>query len=123
MVFATMVIGGVTRLTHSGLSIVEWQPLVGAIPPLSDADWQTLFAKYRATPEGQLVNHAMTLDGFKTIFWWEWAHRLSGRLIGVVFLLPYLWFLRAGSCAARWRSRCWVSSCSAACRGRWAGTW
>jgi cytochrome c oxidase assembly protein subunit 15 len=96
MVFATMVIGGVTRLTHSGLSIVEWQPLVGAIPPLSDAAWQTLFAKYRATPEGQLVNHAMTLDGFKTIFWWEWAHRLSGRLIGVVFLLPYLWFLARG---------------------------
>jgi cytochrome c oxidase assembly protein subunit 15 len=96
MVFATLVIGGVTRLTHSGLSIVEWQPLVGAVPPLSAADWQALFEQYRATPEGRLVNHAMTLDGFKTIFWWEWAHRLSGRLIGAVFLLPYLWFLLRG---------------------------
>lgn len=96
MVFATLMIGGVTRLTHSGLSIVEWQPLVGAMPPLSAADWQALFEKYRATPEGRLVNHAMTLDGFKTIFWWEWAHRLAGRLIGAVFLLPYLWFLLRG---------------------------
>ena len=96
MVFVTMVVGGVTRLTHSGLSIVEWQPLIGALPPLSEAHWLELFAKYQQTPEFQKVNHDMTVDGFKFIFWWEWAHRLSGRLIGVVFLLPYLWFLLRG---------------------------
>jgi cytochrome c oxidase assembly protein subunit 15 len=96
MVFVTLVIGGVTRLTHAGLSIVEWQPLIGALPPLSDTHWQELFAKYQQTPEFLLRNHDMALAGFKTIFWWEWAHRLSGRLIGVVFLLPYLWFLAQG---------------------------
>jgi heme a synthase len=96
MVFVIVVVGGITRLTHSGLSIVEWQPLVGALPPLSQADWQTLFAKYQETPEFRLVNFDMDLDGFKTIFWWEWIHRLLGRLIGVVFLLPFLWFLLRG---------------------------
>jgi cytochrome c oxidase assembly protein subunit 15 len=93
LVLAMVVVGGVTRLTHSGLSIVEWQPLVGALPPLSDSHWQELFAKYRETPEFKLVNHDMTLEGFKRIFWWEYAHRLLGRIIGVVFLLPFLWFL------------------------------
>jgi heme a synthase len=93
MVFATMVLGGVTRLTHSGLSIVEWQPLVGTVPPLSENDWLQLFAKYQLTPEFQKVNHDMTLDGFKFIFWWEWVHRLFGRSTGLVFLLPFLWFL------------------------------
>ncbi|MBI5108632.1 MAG: COX15/CtaA family protein [Rhodocyclales bacterium] len=96
MVFVTMVVGGVTRLTHSGLSIVEWKPLIGALPPLSHADWLELFAKYQQTPEFIKRNHDMTLDGFQFIFWWEWAHRLSGRLIGVVFLLPYLFFLARG---------------------------
>ncbi len=96
MVFLTMVVGGVTRLTHSGLSIVEWKPLVGALPPLSHADWLELFAKYQQTPEFIKRNHDMTLDGFQFIFWWEWVHRLLGRLIGVVFFLPYLWFLVRG---------------------------
>ena len=96
LVFLTLVVGGVTRLTHSGLSIVEWKPLIGALPPLSEAHWLELFAKYQQTPEFQKVNHDMTLDGFKFIFWWEWAHRLSGRLIGVVFFLPYVWFLARG---------------------------
>lgn len=96
MVFATLVIGGITRLTHAGLSIVEWQPLVGAIPPMSESDWRILFEKYRQTPEFREVNQAMDLAGFQYIFWWEWAHRLSGRLIGIVFLLPYLWFLARG---------------------------
>jgi cytochrome c oxidase assembly protein subunit 15 len=93
LVFLIVLVGGVTRLTRSGLSIVEWQPLVGAIPPLSEAHWQELFAKYRETPEFRLVNHDMTLEGFKTIFWWEYIHRLLGRLIGVVFLVPFLGFL------------------------------
>ncbi|MBI5791711.1 MAG: COX15/CtaA family protein [Rhodocyclales bacterium] len=96
MVFVTMVVGGVTRLTHSGLSIVEWKPLIGALPPLSHADWLELFAKYQQTPEFIKRNHDMTLDGFQFIFWWEWAHRLSGRLIGVVFFVPYVWFLLRG---------------------------
>src|SRR5437762_11326977 len=91
LVFAMVVVGGVTRLTHSGLSIVEWQPLVGTLPPLGDAAWLELFAKYRETPEFRLVNHAMTLEGFKQIFWWEYAHRLLGRIVGFVFLAPFLW--------------------------------
>lgn len=92
-----IVVGGITRLTHSGLSIVEWQPLIGAIPPLSDADWNALFEKYKQTPEYRRVNAGMTLEGFKGIFWWEYLHRLLGRLIGVAFLVPYLWFLARGA--------------------------
>ncbi len=93
LVFVMVVVGGVTRLTHSGLSIVEWQPLVGTLPPLSDAQWHELFAKYRETPEFKQVNFDIDLAGFKRIFWWEYFHRLLGRLIGVVFLVPFLWFL------------------------------
>lgn len=96
LVFATTVVGGITRLTHSGLSIVEWRPLVGAVPPLSPSDWEELFAKYQRTPEFQKVNRDMTLGGFKFIFWWEWVHRLLGRAIGVVFVLPLVWFLARG---------------------------
>jgi heme a synthase len=93
LVFAMVVVGGVTRLTHSGLSITEWQPIVGALPPLSDADWERAFAKYRETPEFRQVNSAMAQAEFKRIYWWEYFHRLLGRVIGVAFLLPYLWFL------------------------------
>lgn len=105
LVILMIVVGGITRLTHSGLSIVEWQPLVGTLPPLSEADWNTLFAKYRETPEYRLVNAGMSLDGFKGIFWWEYLHRLLGRLIGLAYLLPYLWFLsrRAISGALAWK--------------------
>ena len=78
LVFAMIVVGGVTRLTHSGLSIVEWQPIVGTLPPLNDAEWQGVFAKYQQTPEFKQVNHAMTLAEFKGIYWWEYAHRLHG---------------------------------------------
>jgi cytochrome c oxidase assembly protein subunit 15 len=92
LVFAMVVVGGVTRLTHSGLSITEWQPIVGTLPPITDAQWEEAFAKYRATPEYRLVNHAMDLAGFKGIFWWEYFHRLLGRLIGVAFLVPLAWF-------------------------------
>ena len=93
VVFVIVVVGGITRLTRSGLSIVEWQPLIGALPPFSDADWQALFAKYRETPQFKRVNFDMQLDGFKRIFWWEYAHRLLGRLAGLVFLAPFLYFL------------------------------
>jgi len=88
LVFAMVVVGGVTRLTHSGLSIVEWQPIVGTLPPLTDAAWQEAFARYQQTPEFRLVNHAMDAHAFKGIFWWEYFHRLLGRAIGVVFVVP-----------------------------------
>ena len=105
MVFAMVVVGGATRLTHSGLSITEWQPIVGTLPPLSLEDWQEAFAKYQLTPEFRQVNHAMSLDEFKGIFWWEYAHRLLGRTIGMVFLLPLLWFVwrKSIDAALAWR--------------------
>jgi cytochrome c oxidase assembly protein subunit 15 len=93
LVFAMVVVGGITRLTHSGLSIVEWQPIVGALPPLGESEWRDAFDKYQRTPEYRLVNPEMDLDGFKRIFRWEYAHRLLGRLIGAAFLLPLLWFV------------------------------
>jgi cytochrome c oxidase assembly protein subunit 15 len=93
LVFAMVVVGGVTRLTHSGLSITEWQPIVGTLPPRSSAEWNDVFAKYQLTPEYQQVNKGMSLDGFKSIFWWEYAHRLLGRTVGVVFALPLAWFV------------------------------
>jgi cytochrome c oxidase assembly protein subunit 15 len=92
LVFAMVVVGGATRLTQSGLSIVEWKPVTGVVPPLSQADWQAEFDKYKTIPQYRRVNSGMSLDEFKTIFWWEWSHRLLGRLIGVAFLLPFLWF-------------------------------
>jgi cytochrome c oxidase assembly protein subunit 15 len=96
LVFAMVVIGGVTRLTHSGLSIVEWQPIVGTVPPLSDAAWQETFEKYQQTPEYRQVNHDMDLAEFKGIFWLEYFHRLLGRLIGAVFFVPLVWFWARG---------------------------
>lgn len=93
LVFAMVVVGGVTRLTHSGLSITEWQPIVGALPPRNDADWSDAFSRYQATPEFRIVNSGMSLPEFKRIFWWEYVHRLLGRAIGLVYLVPYLWFL------------------------------
>jgi cytochrome c oxidase assembly protein subunit 15 len=99
MIFAMAVIGAITRLTESGLSMVEWRPLIGALPPLSEADWQTLFDEYRRTPEFQKVNAWMGLADFKSIFWWEYIHRLWGRLIGVVFAVPLVWFWWRGQLA------------------------
>ncbi|MEP6998489.1 MAG: COX15/CtaA family protein [Betaproteobacteria bacterium] len=93
LVFAMVVVGGVTRLTHSGLSITEWQPIVGTLPPLSAPQWEEAFAKYRETPEYRQVNKGMSLAAFKSIFWWEYVHRLLGRAIGIVFAVPLLWFV------------------------------
>ena len=95
-VLAMVVIGGITRLTESGLSIAVWQPLVGAIPPLTDAAWEKLFGIYRQTSEYRLENAWMTLADFKTIFWWEYVHRLWGRLIGVIFIVPLAYFAWRG---------------------------
>lgn len=96
MVFAMAVIGAITRLTESGLSIVEWQPLIGALPPLTHAAWEEMFALYKQTPEYLYKNTGMTLEAFKNIFFWEWLHRLWGRTIGLVFALPFLWMLVRG---------------------------
>ncbi len=92
MVFAMAVIGAITRLTESGLSMVEWKPLIGMLPPLSEAEWNRVFGLYQATPEYRYINAGMSLDEFKHIFFWEWFHRLWGQLIGFAFLLPFLWF-------------------------------
>lgn len=88
-----VVIGGLTRLTGSGLSITEWQPVTGAVPPLSQADWQAEFAKYQGTPQYELLNRGMGLAAFRTIYLWEWTHRLLGRILGTVFLVPFLVFV------------------------------
>ncbi len=93
LVFAMVVVGGVTRLTESGLSIVEWQPIVGTVPPITEEDWNELFEKYHQTPQYKKVNLGMSLDEFKGIFWWEYFHRLLGRVIGIAFFIPFLYFL------------------------------
>jgi heme a synthase len=97
IIIGMVVIGGLTRLTGSGLSITQWDPIVGAIPPLNAAAWHDAFAKYRQIPQYRFENQGMTLDGFKAIFWWEWAHRLLGRLLGLVFAVPLAWFAWLGA--------------------------
>lgn len=96
LIAAMILVGGATRLTDSGLSITEWQPILGAIPPLSDADWQEAFDAYKQIPEYSQVNQGMDLEGFKAIYWWEWAHRFLGRFIGLVFFVPFIGFWLAG---------------------------
>ena len=97
LIFLMVVVGGVTRLTLSGLSITEWKPVVGIVPPLSAADWGVEFAKYQQIPEYRLVHSGMTLEEFKSIYWWEYAHRLLGRLIGIAVAGPFVWFLLRGT--------------------------
>jgi len=96
MIFLMVVIGGITRLTLSGLSITEWQPVTGILPPLSAAAWATEFEKYRQIPQYRLINAGMSLADFQNIYWWEYVHRLWGRLIGFVYFLPFLYFLLRG---------------------------
>ncbi len=96
LVFAMVVVGGATRLTESGLSITEWQPLLGAIPPLNEADWMAAFEKYKLIPQYHALNQGMSLEDFKFIYYWEWSHRLLGRAIGIVFALPFLYFWWTG---------------------------
>ncbi|GLS88658.1 heme A synthase [Cypionkella aquatica] len=105
LVALMIVVGGLTRLTDSGLSITEWKPVTGAIPPLNAADWAAEFAKYQASPEFQLQNTAMTLDQFKSIFWWEWGHRQLGRVIGLVWAAGFFGFLIAKQIPPRWTKR------------------
>lgn len=93
MVFAMVVVGGSTRLTNSGLSITEWKPLSGTIPPLEPEQWQAEFDHYKQIPQYRAMNQGMDMSGFKFIYWWEWSHRLLGRLVGAAFALPFIWFL------------------------------
>jgi heme a synthase len=103
-----VLVGGATRLTESGLSIVEWKPVTGALPPLNQEQWTQAFDAYKTIPQYRQLNAGMSLDEFRTIFWWEWSHRLLGRVIGVAYLLPFLWFLWRGALGAELRRRLWL---------------
>lgn len=105
MVVVMIAVGGLTRLTDSGLSITEWQPVTGALPPLSAADWDTEFEKYKQIPEYQLQNQGMTLQEFKVIYWWEWGHRQLGRVIGLVWAIGFLFFLVTRKIPTGWTGR------------------
>ncbi len=102
MIFLMALIGAITRLTESGLSMVEWRPLIGTLPPMTDAEWQRVFDLYRETPEYRLKNAGMGLEAFKEIFFWEWFHRLWGRLIGVAYAVPYAVFLALRAIPRGW---------------------
>jgi heme a synthase len=122
LLVAMVLVGGATRLTESGLSIVEWQPVAGTLPPLSAAQWQSEFSKYRATPQYRHLNAGMSLDDFKVIYWWEWAHRLLGRVIGAAFLLPFLFFLWRGWVTPGLRAPLWAIFALGALQGA-VGWW
>jgi heme a synthase len=107
LVLAMVLVGGATRLTESGLSITEWKPVMGVVPPLSEGAWQAAFEKYQAIPQYREMNGGMSLDAFKTIYWWEWTHRLLGRVIGAAYLLPFLFFLGRGWVAPSLRPLLW----------------
>lgn len=105
LVLAIVVVGGITRLTESGLSITEWKPVTGIVPPLTEAQWQAEFAKYQRIPEYQQLNQGMSLAAFKAIFFWEYLHRLIGRLIGMAFALPLAWFWVRGAIPRGYKPR------------------
>ena len=92
LIFVILVVGGITRLTGSGLSMTDWNLIMGALPPMSTAEWQEAFAQYKQFPEYQQLNYGMSLDDFKAIFFWEYLHRMLGRFIGIVFIVPFAWF-------------------------------
>jgi len=97
VILGMVTVGGLTRLTGSGLSIMEWDPILGALPPLNDAQWQDVFHKYQQITQYKALHQGMGLEGFKGLFWWEWSHRLLGRLLGVLFLVPFVWFAAVGT--------------------------
>ena len=103
-----VLVGGATRLTESGLSIVEWKPVTGSVPPLSEAAWTDAFEAYKKIPQYRELNAGMSLSEFKQIFWWEWSHRLLGRFIGVAYLLPFLFFLWRGGLSGELKRRLWL---------------
>ncbi|MFN3237921.1 MAG: COX15/CtaA family protein [Pseudomonadales bacterium] len=108
-VFTMVVVGGITRLTESGLSMVEWRPLLGTLPPLTDAEWQRVFTIYKEFPQYQLVNRGMSLDEFKYIFYWEYGHRVLGRFIGVLFAVPFFFFLLRGMIPDNLKIKLWIA--------------
>jgi len=108
LMVVTLLVGGATRLTGSGLSIVEWRPVTGIVPPLDAAAWQAEFDKYRTIPQYRERNAGMSLVEFKTIYWWEWTHRALARLVGAAFLLPFLWFVWRGWVEPGLRLRLWT---------------
>lgn len=103
-----VLVGGATRLTESGLSIVEWKPVTGTLPPLNQEQWARAFEAYKTIPQYRELNAGMNLSEFKTIFWWEWSHRLLGRVIGAAYLLPFLWFLWRGAFSTDLKRRLWM---------------
>jgi len=117
VVFGMILLGGVTRLTNSGLSMVEWKPLMGVIPPLSEESWQATFDKYKAYPEYQKINRGMSLDGFKSIFMYEYLHRLLGRLIGVLFFFPMVYFMVRNRVPAGLQPKLWLLFLLGGCQG------
>ena len=122
LIVVTLMVGGATRLTESGLSITEWKPITGTLPPLTDKQWSAEFEAYKTIPQYREMNRGMSLDEFKTIFWWEWSHRLLGRTIGMVFLLPFLWFLWRGILPRDLKRRLWVIFCLGGLQGA-VGWW
>ncbi len=122
LIAVMVLVGGATRLTESGLSIVEWKPVTGTLPPLSQAEWEQAFEGYKAIPQYRELNAGMSLSEFKTIFWWEWSHRLLGRVIGAVYLLPFLFFLWRGAFGPELSRRLWVIFALGALQGA-VGWW
>jgi cytochrome c oxidase assembly protein subunit 15 len=108
LIVVMVLVGGATRLTESGLSIVEWKPVTGTLPPLTQEQWGQAFEGYKAIPQYRELNAGMSLEEFKTIFWWEWSHRLLGRVIGVAYLLPFLYFLWRGALSSELKRRLWI---------------
>jgi cytochrome c oxidase assembly protein subunit 15 len=122
LIAVMVLLGGATRLTESGLSIVEWKPVTGTLPPLNEAQWVQAFEGYKAIPQYRELNAGMSLAEFKTIFWWEWSHRLLGRVIGAVYLLPFLYFLWRGALGAELKRRLWMIFALGALQGA-VGWW
>ena len=123
LVLVMIVVGGLTRLTDSGLSITEWKPVTGAMPPMSEAAWTAEFDKYRAIPEYQLQNKGMTMAEFKVIYWWEWGHRQLGRFIGLVWAVGFVSFAATRKIPTGWTRKLFSSALWAGCKGLLAGGW
>lgn len=117
LVLAMIILGGTTRLTDSGLSITEWQPILGVVPPLGEADWVAAFDKYKIIPEFREINSAMSLEEFKFIYWWEWSHRFLGRAIGIVFVVPFVFLLISRRLERRDAARLGMLLALGACQG------
>jgi cytochrome c oxidase assembly protein subunit 15 len=122
IIFLTLAVGGATRLTESGLSITEWKPVTGVLPPLSQTDWQAEFQRYQAIPQYREINRGMSLDAFKTIYYWEWSHRVLARTTGFVFLLPFLFFIWRGWIPKVLKARLWTIFAGGAALGA-VGWW